>query len=240
MPKILFNQGLSLVNMAYIETNGIRIRKKRRKWLTASLLTSLIAIMALIISGISVYSTYYFSMQNGKLTNELYNLQNSLYNFSPFIFSNYTSSTLNSLYCERNDTLAILDGSVNIDLKVISPYDGYLTIQAKTFNFTSINGYNISNYINSNYIDSPQPVQDLATMPHQYWISANSIKSITDKLVIQLIVDLKPNCLPLTGITLDLGYLTFEASLFAARLNQTIKTQNCTANVFGTFTPTSS
>jgi hypothetical protein len=227
--------------MALLEQHGRWISRKRR-WLTQS---SAIAIAALIING---SMTAYFAVQSQNLNNQnlnlqksLYDLQNSLYNFPPFIFSNYTASTLNSIYCNRSDTRAILEGPVTVDLKVISPYNGMLTIKVETFNFTSIYNYDIREYIDPNYINTPQPVQDLTTMPHQYWISESGINSISDKLPIELMVVLKPNCFPLnlTSITLDLGYLTFEASLFAARLNQTIETKNCTANVFGTFTPTS-
>lgn len=225
--------------MAYIETNGIRIRKRQRKWLTAS---SLIAIIALIITAISTSSAVYFAMQNQNSQSSLYNLQNSLYNFQPFIFSNYTTSTLNSMYCARNDTMVVLVGLVAIDLKVITPYDGMLTINIKTLNFTHINesNYMVSELLDMNNLNfSEHSVFDLGATPHQYFISRDVINSIKDKLLVRLTVILKPNWISPnnTAIGFDLGDLIFEANLFAVRTNQTM-TETFTENVYGMFTPT--
>jgi len=219
--------------MAYIETNGLRIRKKQRKWLTAS---SLIAIIALIISAISVSSGVYFAIQNEKL-------QNSLYNFQPFIFSNYTTSNLNSVYCTRNDTIVILAGPVAVDLKVITPYDGMLTIKVKSLNFTHINESDsmVSELLDMNNLDySEHSVFDLGATPHQYFISRDVINSVKDKLVVQLTVILKPNWISpnSTAIGFNLGDLIFEANLFAVRTNQTM-IETFSENVFGMFKPTS-
>lgn len=204
----------------------------QRKWFTAS---ELIAIIALIISGIFGVSSVYFAMQNQNLQNSLYNLQNSLYNFQPFIFSNYTTSTLNSLYCARNDTIADLYGLVTVDLKVITPYDGMLTINVKTLNFTE-RSWEFLDMNNLNF--SEHSVSFLETTPHQYFISRDVINRIEDKLLVRLTVVLKPNWISpdVTAIGFNLGDLTFEASLFAVRTNQTMN-KTFTENVYGMFTP---
>jgi hypothetical protein len=121
--------------MAYIETNGIRIRKKKRKWLTEFTVSVLLAIITLV----SVISANYYAMKNTALQEQYTDLQNLLYNFQPFIFSINSTSTLNSLYCMRKDTMAVLDGLVTVDLKVVTPYDGMLTINVKTLNLTYTN-----------------------------------------------------------------------------------------------------
>jgi len=215
--------------MVYIETNGIRIRKKnRRKWIISVVLSSLIAIIAII-------STSYFAWQNQ-------NVMNSLYNFQPFIFSINSTSILNASYCVRNDTLAVLVGLVAVDLKVVTPYDGMLTINVKTLDVTHINELNseldMNNLNNLNY--SEHSPSYLGTTIHQYFISRNVINSIEDKLLVRLTVILKPNWISPnnTGIGFDLGNLTFEANLFAVQTNQTM-TKTFFEDVYGMFTPTS-
>lgn len=223
------------MNMAYIETNGIRISKKprkQRKWLIASLTT----VLALIVSIIATSYSVYFAIQNQ-------NLQNSLYSFQPFIFSNYTSSTLKTLIYIPNDNSFDLFGNVAVDLKVITPYDGMLTINVTTFNFTHIGEryYQGSQLLDMNYLNfSEHSPFDMLATPHQYFISRDVINPIEDKILVRLTVFLKPNWLPpnATAIGFDLGDLTFEANLFAVRTNQTI-TKTFTEDVFGMFTPTS-
>jgi len=220
--------------------------KKRRKWFSIKSLT-LIALL------LSTCSNIYFAVQNQNLQkqnqniqNSLYALQNSLYNYQPFIYSNNTiTSTMNTLVANPNDTIAVLFGNVNIDLKVITPYDGMLTISAKALNFTHINETNwyglqfVSlNPNNLNY--SEHSILDLSGNPDQYFILHDVINSIEDSIPLEITVILKPNWLPpnSTGISFDLGATTFEADLFAVRTNQTtISTFN--ENVTGMFTPTS-
>lgn len=215
--------------MAYVTTNGIR---KKRKWLSASLIT----VLALIVSIIATSYSVYFAIQNQSL-------QNSLYNFKPFIFSNYTSSTLKTVFYIPNDNEFYLDGLVSVDLKVITPYDGMLTINVTELNFTHIGERNYvgSEILDMNYLyDSEHSASYMGTTTHQYFISKDVINPIEDKLLVQLSVFLKPNWLPVnaTAIGFDLGDLTFEANLFAVRTNQIIS-QNFTEDVVGMFTPTS-
>lgn len=205
--------------------------KNKRKWLTVSETITLIALL------VSTGSTIYFAWRS-------YTLQNSLYSltyFQPYIYSNYTGSTLNSMYCARNDTLAFLDGLVTVDLKVVTPYDGLLTVNVTTLNVTDTYPANSTldmTYSNLNYTEhSPSYIG--TTIP-QYFISKNVVNSIEAKLLVELAVILKPNWLPLnsTGIGFDLGNLGFKANLFAVQTNQTM-TKAFIENVYGMFTPTS-
>ena len=142
----------------------------------------------------------------------------------------------------RNDTLAVLVGLVAVDLKVVTPYDGMLTINVKTLDVTHINELNseldMNNLNNLNY--SEHSPSYLGTTIHQYFISRNVINSIEDKLLVRLTVILKPNWISPnnTRIGFDLGNLTFEANLFAVQTNQTM-TKTFFEDVYGMFTPTS-
>lgn len=108
---------------------GVKVREKKRKWLTTS---SIFNILLLLITLVSVSTTYYFSVQNQQQ-------QNTLYSYTPFIFSNYSSSTLRNPFLSINDTYIYFEGLVNVDLKVVSPYDGMLSIDVKNLSFTNVN-----------------------------------------------------------------------------------------------------
>jgi hypothetical protein len=218
-----------MTSMACIEPRGKWVPRKRQ-WITAS---KAVAIIALI----STCSTIYFAWQNQMSLNSLYNLQNSIYNFPPFILSNPSTSILATEFAWRNLTTTYLLGHVAVDLKVITPYDGMLTINVGTLNFTQGSK---SNFIDMNNLNTSE------TSPyffepyvHQYFVSKDVINSINDSLLIGVTVILKPNWISpnSTSIGYDLGNLNFKASLFAARLNRTIKFYNFTENILGSFTP---
>jgi hypothetical protein len=220
--------------MAYMETNGIRIQKKKRR-LTLSAIS---IILSSIIAITAVAATSYFAVQNE-------NLLNSINNYQPFIFSNYTTSTLNTAisFPSDNDTCFYLDGLVAVDLEVITPYYGMLTIYVENLNFTHLNDtdYIGASLLDMNYLNySEHSPTYMGITSHQYSISGNVINPIEDKLLVQLSVILKPNWLPpnATAIGFDLGDLTFEASLFAVRTSQTTN-KNFTEDIFGMFTATS-
>lgn len=166
-----------------------------------------------------------------------------LYNFQPVIFSNYTSSTLKTVFYSPNDNQFYLSGLVSVDLKVITPYDGMLSINVTGLNFTHIDerDYVGLRILDMNYLNfSEHSVSFAVTTIHQYFVLKDAVNSIEDKLLVQLSVFLKPNWLPLdvTAMGFDLGDLTFEANLFAVRTNQTM-VKTFTEDVFGMFTPTS-
>jgi hypothetical protein len=206
-------------------------RKEGRKWLSIALLT-LIALL------ISTGSNIYYAWRSDNLQNSI----NSLTYFQPFIFSINSTSTLSTSYCVRNDTWVVLVGLVAVDLKVVTPYDGMLTINVKTLDVTHINELNseldMTNLNNLNY--SEHSPSYLGTTIHQYFISRNVINSIEDELLVELTVILKPNWISpnSTAIGFDLGNLMFEANLFAVQTNQTM-TKTFFEDVYGMFRPTS-
>jgi hypothetical protein len=140
----------------------------------------------------------------------------------------------------RNLTSAYLMGYVAIDLKVISPYDGMLTINIGTLNFTRDTKLNFLDMNNLNASETSPQFLEGNSRNRQYFISKDVINSIKDNLLITVTVILKPNWISpnATAIGIDLGDLTFEAHLFAVRINQTIENENFTEHLFGTFTPT--
>lgn len=206
-------------------------RKEGRKWLS---IASLTLIALLISTGFNVY----YAWRSDNLQNSI----NSLTYFQPFIFSINSTSILNASYAVRNDTLTVLVGLVAVDLKIVTPYDGMLTINVKTLNVTRINELNseldMNNLNNLNY--SEHSPSYLGTTIYQYFISRNVINSIEDKLLVRLTVILKPNWISPdnTGIGFDLGDLMFEANLFAIQKNETM-TKTFFEDVYGMFTPTS-
>jgi hypothetical protein len=128
-----------------------------------------------------------------------------------------------------------------VDLKVVTPYDGVLTIDIGILDVTRINPLNSEldmNYLNLNY--SEHSPFFLGTTIHRYFISRNVINSVEDKLGVELNVILKPNWISpsSTGIGFDLGDLMFEAKLFAIQKNETM-TKTFFEDVYGIFTPTS-
>ena len=215
--------------MAYIETKGSKRQKEGRKWL--SMLLGLLTLIALIIStGFNLY----YAWRSDSLQHSI----DSLTYFQPFIYSINSTSYLNSWYCSRSDTIATLVGNVTIDLRIVTPYDGVLTINVKTLNLTRINVLNSELDMNNLNFTEHSPSY-LGTTVHQYFISKNVINSIEDNLLVWLRVVLKPNWISpdTTSIGFDLGDLTFDANLFAVQTNQTM-TNTFFEDVFGTFTPT--
>ena len=69
------------MNMAYIETNGIRIRKEKRERLED--VVSLVTVLALVIS---LIFNFYLDWQNKNIQASLYNLE------IPFITINLSGS----------------------------------------------------------------------------------------------------------------------------------------------------
>jgi hypothetical protein len=205
-------------------------RRKGRNWF--SIIIASITLIALLIS--TSFNVYY-AWRSDNLQNSI----NSLTYFQPFIFSINSTSTLNASYAVRNDTLAVLVGLVAVNLKVVTPYDGLLTINVKTLDFTRINELNSELDMNNLNFSAHSPSY-LGTTIHQYFISRNVINSVEDKLLVKLTVVLKPNWISSnnTGIGFDLGDLTFEANLFAVQTNQTM-TKTFFEDVYGLFYPTS-
>lgn len=221
--------------MAYIQTNGIRTWKKKRKFPIMPIIT----ILALVISAISTIFTIYFAIENQKL-------QNSLYNYQPFIYANNSvTSHLKTLFYDPNhsDGEAIFFGNVSVGLKVITPYDGMLTIKVKSFNFTYLNDTNnpTSNYLNVDNLNNVF-VDDFSGKLHQYFVIRDVPNSIEDQIYAHVECFLKPHLVgydDIRGIGFTLGDVVFEVSLFEVRTNQTI-TQSFNDRIWVDLVPMSS
>jgi hypothetical protein len=202
--------------MAYIETTGFRLSKKKRNW--TSILLAAIALVSLVLTG-------YFSIVNVDLQRRNQDLQNSVYNYEPFIFANTSTSNLNTVFYNPNGTDATFFGNVTIDLKVITPYDGMLTIKVKSFNFSYLNGlYNPTlPYLDKDRLNSTF-IYDESFQPHQYFVSRDVTNSIEDKIPLLVTVFLKLHLLSsdLQGMGFTLGDAIFEASLYEVRTHNTI------------------
>lgn len=205
--------------MTYIETNGFKLAKKKREW---------VSILLAIITIISLLTTIYYSQRTVELQKQNQDLQNSLYNYRPFLYvNNSVESNFNTISYNQddNDGDAVFVGSVDIDLKIISPYDGLVTIKAKAFNYTYLNdtGSPTSHFLNEKYLNSMYVV-DLSSRIHQYFVYKDVPNSIEDKITCVIEVYLKPHLFEpnVTRIDFPLGDIVFEASLFEVRTNQTI------------------
>ena len=213
--------------MSNTETIGSQNSKSR--------IGALVTILALIVGVISTSSTIYFAVKNQEL-------QNSLYNYEPFIFANYSgiSNLKTGIYTPSSGNEAILYGNVAIDLKIITPYDGMVTIVVKSFNFTYLNApiNPTSNYLDLDNLHNVN-IYDTSIVPHQYFIRRDLTNSISDEIPVRLIVFLKPNVLGKTqGMGFTLGDVVLEANLLSVRTNQTI-TQQFNSKVWVNITPTS-
>lgn len=208
--------------MAYIETSGFRLPRKKRE---------LLSILLAIITLVSVLSTVYYSQTTVELQKQNQDLQNSLYNYKPFIYENYsTIATVEPLfYAPSFETRAVLSGDVPIDLKIITPYDGLLTINVKSFNFTYLDTGNdpTSKYLDMDNLKSASISDTGLSTVHQYFVAKDFANSISDHVPVHITVYLKLNLLGnsptfLSGLEFVLGDAVFEASLFEVRTNQTI------------------
>jgi len=205
--------------MAYIQTNGIRSWKKKKK-LGKGFVMLIITILALIVSAISAGSTFYFADENRKL-------QNSLYNYEPFIYVDYSNiSTLATISYDpdSSDGAAVFFGYVPVNLKVITPHEGMLTIKVQSFNFTYLNATNnpTSNYLNMDNLNVH--VKDFSTKElHQYFVIRDVPNSIDDQIYVAVDCYIKPHLIGQASmVSFILGDVIFEAELLEVRTNQTI------------------
>ena len=117
-------------------------------------------------------------------------------------------------------------GFINVDLKVVSPYDGMLTINVKSLN-TYVNSIvptflnvSILNYSTVSFFPFPET-------QYQYFISKNVINQIEDKLEVKAVVYLNSGILQqafqndTTSVGFPLGDIIFQAKLFEVQTNQT-------------------
>jgi hypothetical protein len=186
-------------------------------------------------------STVYYAQISVGLQKQNQDLQNSIYNYKPFIFSNYSSSaTFKTIYYTPSlETRATLFGNVPIELKVIASYDGLLTVVLKSFNFTYLNDSNNPTSVNLD-MDNLKSViiADVGVSTvHQYFIAKDFTNTISDSIPTQLTVYLKPNLLGIfpnsvSNFGFVLGDVVFESSLVNVRTNQTAITQDFNVKVW--------
>jgi hypothetical protein len=214
--------------MAYIETNGIRTwkeKKKKRKWVTKK---KILAIITLV----SVMSSLIFGASSLDLQKQNQDLQNSLYNYYPFIFSNYSlANNLNNAAYTPNENDLYLFGTVNVDLKVLSPYDGMLTISVKSLNFTNISDSNsmLPTFLNMSLLNySSASFFPTHIKNYQYFITKGVINSIEANFFVTTKVYVNNDILQktfqnnVTGIGFYLGDITFQADLYEAQIDKNI------------------
>ncbi len=207
---------------------GVKVKEKKAKrptfWQIISLILSIALATATVYSAIS---SDYYSRQN-------ITLQNLLYNFTPVIFSNDTSSsTLRNFDFRPNETVIFLEGMVNIDLKVDSPFDGMLTVNVKNISFTDPNSLDSEvtyYYVNMSLAKYASTSFFLNNHQYEYPILKNVMNPVTDKLWVQAYVYLNSGVLrnvfrdqgtnSTTMVGFPLGNITFEATLHLAQKNQ--------------------
>jgi hypothetical protein len=227
-----------------IQPFGVKVRekkevpKKKRK-ISVSQIVSIILSIAILLS------SAYYANQNNNLQKSNANLQNLLYNYTPLIFSNYsdTSTLQNVFYSSEGLSSTYFEGLVSVNLKVVSPYDGLLTLTPKSFNFSygssdSLNPYyfdvSLSNYTTVSFFPT------VSNTEYQYFISKNVMNPIQDKLWVQVDTYLNATNLSyvfrnqgentVTSVGFPLGTITFQATLFEAQIDKNY-TQDFTEGV---------
>lgn len=170
----IFGMNDDKASESVVQPLGSRRRKNR--------LTAATNILLLVITLVSVIFTGYFGYSNQQLNN-------SIYNYSPFFFSNYSSTPmLQNQFFSQQTSYVQLTGYVSIDLKVLSPNDGTLTLKVENLNFTGLT---------SPYDPAPN-LLDLSLLKcstvsfygaqHQpeYFITKGVITPIEDRLFVQV------------------------------------------------------
>ncbi len=213
-----------------IQPFGVKVKEKHNRKLSFEQIISIVLSIALL------FSTVYYASQNDNLQKSNADLQNLLYNYTPFIFSNYSSSNLQNIFFSINDSVILFDGWVNVDLKVVSPYDGMLNLDVKNLNFTDMNGsYDIIPYYFNVSLLQYSKASIAGANNHQYFISKNVMNPIVDKIEVQMYVYLNTGVLQdvfkdvgvnsTLGVGFPLGDMTFQATLFETQINRNY-TQN--------------
>jgi hypothetical protein len=203
--------------MAYIETNGPIIQKKKRDWiLVANLL------LALFTASLTFYNLGLVGESN-KLNRETLQLQNSLFNFSSAIipvekYNEYTlfNSSMSRETLDQSFPVGLY-GYVQKDLKVVTPHYGYLSVDFKNFTFSENahmatlerrNDYEIS------YVGA-QKYEDIVVQ------GSNQI-TVSLQLRISVYLNLNDLSSDIRGMQFPLGDLTLEATLLDLQTNQTM------------------
>ncbi|MFB3889436.1 MAG: hypothetical protein ACE14S_08085 [Candidatus Bathyarchaeia archaeon] len=212
-----------------MQTFRIRVWKKENKWLRwfSDYGNTIISILLATITLVALIYANHYSDINVDLQRQNLDLQNSLYNYKPFIFANTTeTSTLQTLLYDQNGSagLSVFSGYVHINLKVITPYDGLVTVRVKAFNYTYLNalGIQTSRYLRMDALDSTY-IADMSGEPHQYFVYKDIANSIEDQIYVHLQTPLKPHILgpDVKSATFRFGDVVFGTSLFEVRPNNT-------------------
>jgi hypothetical protein len=201
--------------MAYVETNGVRIREKKRRWR----ITTLVSVLSLIAAIVFGINSVIINRQNQELINQLYN-------YPPFIYSNYSTSILNSQFYIRGNTLVHFQGMVKVDLTVITPHVGMLRIEVKSFNFS------FDNTMANNVLDldllNKSSVSYVGRTTYEYLVEQGRNPPIVENMLITADVYVKPENIatpPVTTIGFPIGELIFEAKIFDAQTGKTITSE---------------
>jgi hypothetical protein len=193
--------------------------KKKSKWRKPS---TIFNVLFIIITLISVTTSGYFSIRNQEM-------QDSLYNYTPFIFSNQSSpSTLKNIFFEPDTSYITLVGLVEVDLRIVTPCDGMLTIEVKRLELYNATENNSAiNFFNASMIQYSSTLY-FTNRNYQYWMSKYVMNPINDKLSVQVNLYLNSGVLQETfkpsgsieGIGFYLGELNFHATIYEAQLNK--------------------
>jgi hypothetical protein len=224
--------------MSSIHPFGVKVEKKkeeRKPKKSRSVLKIISVILSIALGFVSVYSTIstdYFARVNTDLQKANTDLQNLLYNFQPYVFSNYTYySKLETVAWNPTQNAGYFSGVVTIDLEVISPFDGLLTINATSLIYNPDNktDYEGQMLLDKNHLND-SIVTTVANLPngYQYFISRGVATPVKDKIFVNALIYMKPNSFPIysnnTMIGFDFGDMVFEANLFLFQTNKTITT----------------
>lgn len=208
-------------------------------------ITILLSITLLIVSIFSSGIGFYYAAKSDELNKanidlqktNLY-LQNLTYNFEPYVYSNYTRfNILNTTFWNPTNGIGYFFGIIYINLEVISPYDGLLTINASSLKF---NHFNETSTMQSILVDSElvnnSSIECVQMTPegYQYFINKGTAVHIQDKILVTAGIYLKPNSWNTNyppSITVDFGDVIFQANMHLFQTNSDIKPKYFPENV---------
>jgi len=180
-----------------------------------------LGVLTLIANIILMWFNLHLIVQTNQIRSASLEYQSMMYNFTSVIVANADHANLGSpsMYSSQDDIIQQTAhyGYLEVNLEVITPHYGLLSIKVKNFNVAE------TSMLNSEKLNKTEVSYAYEPSKYEYAI-VSGLNSINDNLHLKALVYPNPENLPPKGESLSfvLGRLFLEAELFDVQTDGTI------------------
>ena len=182
----------------------------------------IISLISLILSICSFSFGAFVQSENLRLAQE----NNEITNFTPYIDSSYSYSTLETSNYNRNESYAIFGGNVKIDLMVLSAHYCKIVVTLKSLNY--------SGKEDDNWLDLEKMTSiSYDEVVHESFVE-RGFNPVKTEFSLSPLIDVKANSVNsnVRGFGFKLGNVTLEAELIDLVTDKIVITQDFNEGIF--------